>query len=134
MASRLARVWAERSRAAKLLSVIAISMNPHYRGLRALLASRSGSRYNDEFDGERNGGHVRALRTERRGPARPPRPLRSRGQGEGARVDLRRVLEGMGRDGGQGHQRVPPELPRPRAPRDAREGLPGLPEGRRLSP
>src|SRR5437879_1576336 len=132
MASRLARVWAERSRAAKVLSVIAISMNPHYRGLLALLASHGPSRYNNEFDGEGNGDHVRALRTDRRGPARPSRPLRSRGQGEGARLDLRRVLEGMGRNGGQGHQRVSPELPRPRAPRDAPEGLPGLPEGRRL--
>ena len=75
---------------------------------------------------------MRPLRQAGRGPARPPCPLPSRRQGEGARLHLRLLLEGVGGHGDQGHQRVPAQLPRPRAPGDAAEGLPGVPEPLRM--
>src|SRR5258706_7563016 len=129
MASRLARVWAERSRAAKLLSVIAMSITDHYGGRRGVLASRGGSSYNYRFDGERNGPDVHTLRAGGRSAAGAPRSLRDVGEGEGAGLDLQRLLEGGGGEGGPGHPRIPLELPRPRAPRDAPKDLPGLPKG-----
>src|SRR5688500_10733922 len=71
--------------------------------------------------------YLRALRPDGRTARRPPRPLRRPGQGPGARLDLRELLEGMGGHGGQGHQRVPPELPRSPAPGDDPARLPGFP-------
>src|ERR1041384_7951012 len=66
------------------------------------------------------------MRTDGGAPGGGPRGLSARVQGEGPRPRVRRVLEGMGGHGGQGHQRVPPELPRPPAPRDAPESLRGF--------
>src|SRR6185503_16387153 len=71
--------------------------------------------------------YLQTLRPDGRTARLHPCPLPRRGQGAGARLHLRGLLEGMGRDGGQGHQRVPAELPRPPAPRDHPAGLPGLP-------
>src|SRR5690349_14377006 len=69
------------------------------------------------------GHHLRALRTDGGPSGGPPRGLPPPVQGGRARPRLRGLLEGMGRDGGEGDQRVSPELPGPPAPRDAPESL-----------
>ncbi len=63
----------------------------------------------------------------RRSPARPPHRLRRARQGPGPGGHLRRLLEGLGGDRDQGHQRVPPELHGPPAPGDAQAGHARLP-------
>src|SRR5258706_5897068 len=71
MASRLASVWAERSRAAKLLSVIAMSITDHYGGRRGVLASRGGSSSKCKYYGGLNGPYLHTLLADDVRLARP---------------------------------------------------------------
>ena len=66
---------------------------------------------------------ARQLRTVRRAPGSEARGLPARLQGAGARPCLRPLLAGVGRHGGEGDQRVSPELHGPPAPRNAAESV-----------
>src|SRR5437588_7551578 len=107
----LASVSARRLRVWKLRSVAAISISVHYRTLRGaplIMVVLEGHGHD----------HLYPLQPAGRDTAATPRAVHGSGQGAHPRRDLRRLLEGVGGHGGEGDQRIPPQLHGPAASRD----------------